>query len=432
MSKIYGQLERAALETLSSNPAGPITGRIWWNTTLTKAFIDDGTNIRALLRNDGFAVLGNNGTANNNIRFHRGANSVLQLVLGGDTTAEGTLSTNLAQVSARAENYATGSLPTAGLFGRVAYDTTVNLLKFDNGTAWYATSALLEKYATGSLPAAGVAGRIAYDTTVNLVKFDNGTIWNSINSSTSLAVTSKVANYTLTTADDVVLGDSSGGTFTLTLPTAVGNAGKTFYIKKTDSSFTAITIDGDGTETIDGSTTTTVNTQNEEITIVSDNANWQILSRRIPSFWYAITLTPNAAGFGTVSDESYFAKRVGDSLHVRGCFTSGTPAASPATISLPSEYVLDTSKIMGTQKALVGKFFVLSVSGTFGAATVFDNNSGVANGPVYFDALEPDRIRISSGSQSSIIYNGNGNTFVGSSGDGVVFDFIMPIVGWKG
>lgn len=136
MAKIYGQLERAAFEVLSSNPAAGITGRFLWNSTEGKAFIDDATNVYAFLRNDAKAIIGNNGTANNNIRFHRGASGVLQFVQGGDATAEGTLSTALNQISARVENYLDASKPAFGNAGRLAWITDKSILKVDTGSAW--------------------------------------------------------------------------------------------------------------------------------------------------------------------------------------------------------------------------------------------------------------------------------------------------------
>lgn len=135
MAKIYGNLERAQLEALTSDYAGALTAAVWFRTDLTKMMLSDGTNVRAMLRNDGFCVLGNSGTAAENIRLHRGAAGVLQLVSGSDVTAEGSLSTSLNQLSSRVENYATGSLPAAANAGRLLWDTTVAFLKVDTGAA---------------------------------------------------------------------------------------------------------------------------------------------------------------------------------------------------------------------------------------------------------------------------------------------------------
>lgn len=101
--------------------------------------------------------------------------------------------------------------------------------------------------------------------------------------STSLAYAAKTANYTLTSTDDVVAGATSGGAFTLTLPTAVGIAGKVYEVIKTDTSTNGLTIDGNSTETIGGSTTQILYGQYEAMRFISDGANWQILQWRKPS-----------------------------------------------------------------------------------------------------------------------------------------------------
>lgn len=112
----------------------------------------------------------------------------------------------------------------------------------------------------------------------------------------NLAVTSKTANYTATLSDDVILCDATSGGFTITLPTAVGNTGKVYHIKRTDMTLAnVVTIDGDGTETIDGATTRLLHTQYEEWTITSNGANWDVLSHKTETPWSAAAaLTPQA------------------------------------------------------------------------------------------------------------------------------------------
>ena len=134
--KINSQMERAQLENVTVLPTAATSGRISWNTVDGKIYLDDATNWRAILRNDGKAILGNSATASDNIRFHRGAAGVLQLVSGADVTAEGILSTVISQLGFRASNYSTASLPAFGNIGRIAYDTTTFTPKVDSGSAW--------------------------------------------------------------------------------------------------------------------------------------------------------------------------------------------------------------------------------------------------------------------------------------------------------
>lgn len=81
---------------------------------------------------------------------------------------------------------------------------------------------------------------------------------------------------TLDTTHYMVLCDVSGGAFTVALPTSVGIEGRVYIIKKIDSSAFAVTVDGNGAETIDGATTQVISTQHNSFTIHSDNANWRI------------------------------------------------------------------------------------------------------------------------------------------------------------
>lgn len=136
MPSFYSELKEASLENLTNDPSGNVEGKIWRNTTENRVKIDDGVNKRALLRNDDKAVIGNNGTSANNIRLHRGGSSVLQFVSGSDSTAEGTLSTSLAQISARQENYTDAAKPAAGNAGRIVYISDLGTWLGDNGSSY--------------------------------------------------------------------------------------------------------------------------------------------------------------------------------------------------------------------------------------------------------------------------------------------------------
>lgn len=97
----------------------------------------------------------------------------------------------------------------------------------------------------------------------------------------SLSVVSKTADYTLLLTDDLVLANSSGGTFTLTLPTAVGNAGKLFRIKVTNSGTNFVLLQPSGSETLDNIPNLKLGTSGDDIQIISDGSNWQIVSNGV-------------------------------------------------------------------------------------------------------------------------------------------------------
>ncbi len=115
---------------------------------------------------------------------------------------------------------------------------------------------------------------------------------------------------TLTTSNDIVLVNAAGGAKTINLPTAAGNSGKEFVIKKTDSSANNVTIDPNGAETIDGLSTRVLSVQNSAITMVSDGSNW--FETRIYYPFGIITLTDQATIATDVSLGHEFRVTLGD------------------------------------------------------------------------------------------------------------------------
>jgi len=95
-------------------------------------------------------------------------------------------------------------------------------------------------------------------------------------------VASKTEAYTLTDDDFLILCNSTGGAFTLTLPAASGRTGQIYVFKKTDAGVNAITIDGNAAEKIDGAATNAeMDAQYDTLTIICDGSNWHIIGRWI-------------------------------------------------------------------------------------------------------------------------------------------------------
>jgi hypothetical protein len=84
----------------------------------------------------------------------------------------------------------------------------------------------------------------------------------------------KTANYTVTTSDRLVYGNTASGNITLTLPAAASVTPNTVYsFQKTNASNT-LTLDGNASETIDGATTKALTALNSRADLVSDGSNW--------------------------------------------------------------------------------------------------------------------------------------------------------------
>ena len=95
-----------------------------------------------------------------------------------------------------------------------------------------------------------------------------------VNSSFATAIAAKQQDYTLTATDHTVLVNCSGGNVTVTLPTAVGCAGRLYVIKRVDSSGNSVNIDAHGSEQIEGSTSLVGVASGGSLTLQSDNSGW--------------------------------------------------------------------------------------------------------------------------------------------------------------
>jgi hypothetical protein len=108
---------------------------------------------------------------------------------------------------------------------------------------------------------------------------DNGTDQLQVNGSIQgtgfdQAYTARTTTYTAATTDYFI--DCTSGTFTVNLFTAVGNTGRILIIKNSGTG--TITVDPNGSQTIDGATTQSLATQWSRVHIISDGANWKIIS----------------------------------------------------------------------------------------------------------------------------------------------------------
>jgi hypothetical protein len=122
---------------------------------------------------------------------------------------------------------------------------------------------------------AGTNGSVQEITIGSGLSLSGGTLTSTGGSSYSISTKTSNFTETATSGEIILLGDTTGGTFTITLPTAVSNTAK-ITIKKIAGS-NNLTIDGNGSQTIDGGLTADLVTIYESITLVSDNSNWHII-----------------------------------------------------------------------------------------------------------------------------------------------------------
>ena len=96
-----------------------------------------------------------------------------------------------------------------------------------------------------------------------------------------------VTSYTVLSTDSVLTVDDTaiGGNVTLNLPSAATlGSGWTLDVKKTGSTY-SVTVEPDGTETIDGNLTLAITDNNQAVRFVSNGTNWEILSPHNVNGW---------------------------------------------------------------------------------------------------------------------------------------------------
>lgn len=98
-----------------------------------------------------------------------------------------------------------------------------------------------------------------------------------VDATASRAVLELTADYTIKATDDVLVGTAAG--ITLTLPPSVSVLnGKMLYIKNMIGGVGNVTVDIDGTDTIDGGAAVTL-ANTEYLILMRFGSNWIVLSK---------------------------------------------------------------------------------------------------------------------------------------------------------
>lgn len=100
-----------------------------------------------------------------------------------------------------------------------------------------------------------------------------------VGGSLALLVGTMTAGDPVDAHDCVVVGDATGGSFTITLPAAAGCTGRVYSFVRYNGGVNTVTIDGNGAETINGAATKRLDSQYASITLVNDGIEWFILAQ---------------------------------------------------------------------------------------------------------------------------------------------------------
>jgi hypothetical protein len=93
----------------------------------------------------------------------------------------------------------------------------------------------------------------------------------------SASITSNDSPYLVTVNDAFLPVDASTGSVTIALKPVAEARGKRLTIKKIDSSNNTVTVDGNGSETIDDELTQIISIQYDSICVMSDGTEWWIV-----------------------------------------------------------------------------------------------------------------------------------------------------------
>jgi hypothetical protein len=288
-------------------------------------------------------------------------------------------------------------------------------------------------------PSSPVDGQAWYNSTSSLFKFRQGGVSTALSTGIVLPLVTQTTGVTIANYNELHLCSASGASFTLVLPTAVGQAGKILEFIRTDQTLAnAVTIDGATTETIDGNLTRKLATQYERMVIVSDNTNWVILERTNPqtptSFTptiYGTTTNPTRATTNTeYANWTRYGKFLNFQYSYQQSATTGAASGSGTYLfSLPSGLTVDGTFIdkltAGDETAVVGSCAFrgnASTTQVAGYAMVFDNGAG-KEGVLLEGVLE--------GGGNMVVLSSTSYGFAGNAVLRFGFQALIPITGWE-
>jgi hypothetical protein len=238
----------------------------------------------------------------------------------------------------------------------------------------------------------------------------------------TVAITNAASPYTMLAATEYLTCDATSGAITVNLPAATGT-GKVYYITKIDSSVNAVTLDGNASETINGSLTTTLNTQYESVRIVDAASGlWYILERRYPSEW------ASDSGFTvagpTVTSSSFLSRRSGDMLEVIGKIIWSGAGTGAMSVALAGSRTFDTAKFLDNS---------VNLAGMWGHCQFKDSSASTNyNGIAVYNAADTLRWYFETASSGSMQAGSDTIPVAIGSGDTLNVFFRVPVTGWKG
>lgn len=208
------------------------------------------------------------------------------------------------------------------------------------------------------------------------------------------AVTNTVATYTgshtLDATNYQALVSAASGAATITLPTAVGIAGRKYRIQRTDTTYAnAVTVNTTSSQTINGATTyTALFVQYAFVEVISDGANWKIIdASTIPEPWQAMSLQNSWTNQGSTSVTAQYRRTAHNRVEIVGLITHSSISGSSVIATLASPYLAAKDQTIGGIAAVASGYISVSASaGTLTLNNLSSNTNVGFNGSYSLDA----------------------------------------------
>lgn len=186
-----------------------------------------------------------------------------------------------------------------------------------------------------------------------------------------LQTSAKSADYTVLDTDGIytILMTTGASNRTVTLPTAADNNGRILVVKKVDSGAGYCIIDGEGSETVDGSTTITLTDINEFATVQCNGTAWYVIDRTGPTSPgdqdnYTLTASVAASAL-TIALKTKAGNDPSVADPVRLSFRSATAATgdySTAYATAATSLVISSGSTLGHSSGLSSYIWVYAIN----------------------------------------------------------------------
>ncbi len=194
-------------------------------------------------------------------------------------------------VTIRPGTAAAGTAPLKFSSGTLLSSAEAGAVEFNTDSLYFTiTTGTVRKKVAIYDDSSGATGDLHYrDSSGNLVRLGigatgktlrvNGGIpaWADADTNPAVATSTKTSNYTITGTDVIIFADATSGNVTITLPTASSFSGYNFYVKRIDGSSNTCSVARSGSDTIDGGTSFSLDTQYFAVRVVSNGSNWYII-----------------------------------------------------------------------------------------------------------------------------------------------------------